>query len=171
VSSLESVTRNPHLTVVGLWPGRMFPRSPLPDRCRLPRPSFRSPAVHAVSLPIVRLAYFRFFPRARRAGWHHRRWDLRGKTHCWEGLADRGRGFDSRSVHHSPKANPSRLAFFFAGRRGDAGVREGSCGLRRSDPGFVLSWQSFSPSRRGAHGRSPQAAKSQPLQFMDLRAD
>ncbi len=43
-----------------------------------------------------------------------------------------GRAFDSRALHHSPKANGSPLAFFFAGRRADVGVREGSCGLRGS---------------------------------------
>ena len=53
VLPLVSVPQHPRL-----YP--MFPRSPLLDRCRLPRPAFGCPAAHAVSPPTVCLAHFHF---------------------------------------------------------------------------------------------------------------
>lgn len=44
--------------------------------------------------------------------------------HC-RGQRVCGCGFDSRHLHQSPEANGSPLAFFFAGRRGFAGVQGG----------------------------------------------
>ncbi len=57
-----------------------------------------------------------------------------------------GRAFDSRALHHSPKANGSPLAFFFrdsAGLRGFLGFLGGSCNYGMNYRPYRLTIVSF----------------------------
>lgn len=86
-------------------------------------------------------------------------------------------GFRSRLHHQYPKANRSRLAFFFARSRVFAGTPADFCGLPSSGRLAHLGPISLSPGhsslqpRSPAKGRSPQGSSAAPLNINKLRAD